>query len=219
MLPWIIVCVAVCLLALLLSSKLGIRVLLHEDGVRVWVKAGFWTKQIYPALQTRKKKAEGKEKKAKKSSGKKAGRNITWDAVQRLLREIVPPMLRALGRFRRGLRIHDLEGRIVVGDRNPAAAARRYGTLNAVLWPALALLEHTVTVERRDVQIDLDFSAGKTEVTGEVFLTIRICHLAAIFLREGYKLIGPISRFLKETKAVPSAKTLDSENKTKNAAA
>lgn len=213
MLLWIIICVVVCVIALILSSKVGVRVLAGED-LRIWVKVGFWMKQIYPA-------PPGKEKKdtKKKESEAKKKRKITWEAVQQLLRDIYPPLLCAMGRFRRGVRVRRLEGRIVVGDPDPAAAAKRYGTLNAVLWPALALVENIVTVERRSVQIDLDFAAGRTRASGEVFLTIRIFHLLAISLGCGLKLMGPVSRFLKVTKAV-EVQTVDSnKNETKNAAA
>ena len=106
-----------------------------------------------------------------------------------------------------------------MSDPNPADAARRYGTLNAVVWPALTLLENAVTVERRDVQIYLDFSAGATAVSGEALVTLRLYHLAAIGLTDGLKMIGPVSRFLKEIKPDKGAKPSDPKNNTNSAAA
>lgn len=217
MLPWIILCCAALLICLLLSVKLGLRVVLR-GGAQVWVKIGFFKRQLYPFPEPREKNPK-KQKKDAAAPEKKEKRQITWGAVQRLAEALLPTLLHACGRFRRGLRVQELTGRIVVSDPNPADAARRYGTLNAVVWPALTLLENAVTVERRDVQIYLDFSAGATAVSGEALVTLRLYHLAAIGLTDGLKMIGPVSRFLKEIKPDKGAKPSDPKNNTNSAAA
>ena len=102
--------------------------------------------------------------------------------------------------MRWGIRVRCLSLHLVISDPNPAEAARRYGMVNSVLWPLLAVLENTVSVERRTVQIELDFGARQSRGEGEVFLTMRLLHGAAVVLADGLRCLRPLLRFWKETK-------------------
>ena len=204
---WIIALVILLLLVLLLRLQVGVRVLFGETQT-VWLKIGPLMRQVYPqpegkAEKTKQAKKEKKKKeKEPDASGKvKKKRHITFDAVWQLISALTDPVLDAMNRVRKGLRFHQLNCRLVIADGDPAKAAQRYGNINAVLWPLLAVVEHTVTVEHRKVDIGLDFAAQKSCASGEVYVTMRLHHGVRILLRDGFAVIRAILAFMKATKA------------------
>ena len=64
MLLWFILAVIVVLVCLLLSMKVGVRVVFGPE-LKVWAKVGFMTLQVYPMPKKKKEKPK-KEKAAKK---------------------------------------------------------------------------------------------------------------------------------------------------------
>ena len=166
MLLWIVFGTVALVVCLLLSMKIGVRVVYDAAQLRVWLQLGPAMLQVYPEKNT-KSDVDQKWKRAKKDvpdqgTGKMPKRKITAEAVLSLLKELLPPFLDALGRVRRGIRVRCLSLHLVISDPNPAEAARRYGMVNSVLWPLLAVLENTVSVERRTVQVELDFGARQS---------------------------------------------------------
>lgn len=220
MLVWIIGAAAVVLVCLLLSMKVGVRVLFGAE-LQAWARIGPITLRIYPVLEGNKKRPP-KEKKGDpqqtQPQEKSAGRQITFDAVWQLITALLDPALDAMDRVRRGLHVRCLRLCIVVSDPNPAVAARRYGTLNSVLWPLIAVTENLVTVERREVCMDLDFSARQSRAEGEVEVTLRLYHGLCILLADGMQLLRPVLQFMKTIKPAKDTKK-DSERKQQNKAA
>lgn len=222
MLLWFILAVIVVLVCLLLSMKVGVRVVFGPE-LKVWAKVGFMTLQVYPMPKKKKEKPK-KEKAAKKDQEKqkaeKEKRNITFDAVWQLVNALIEPALDAMDRVRRGIHIRCLNLHLVVSDPNPATAAQRYGKLNAVLWPLIAVVENLVTVERRNVRMDLDFAARKSSAEGELFITMRVYHGMRILVVDGMKLLRPVLQFMKTTKsAKDTEKQADMNKETKDTAA
>lgn len=222
MLLWFILAVIVVLVCLLLSMKVGVRVVFGPE-LKVWAKVGFMTLQVYPMPKKKKEKPK-KEKAAKKDQEKqkaeKEKRNITFDAVWQLVNALIEPALDAMDRVRRGIHIRCLNLHLVVSDPNPATAAQRYGKLNAVLWPLIAVVENLVTVERRNVRMDLDFAARKSSAEGELFITMRVYHGMRILVVDGMKLLRPVLQFMKTTKsAKDTEKQADINKETKDTAA
>ena len=222
MLLWIILAVIAALVCLLLSMKVGARVIFGPT-VQAWVKVGPVMIQVYPMPEKKKKKPK-KEKKGKKEQeqqkAEKEKRNITFDAVWQLANALIEPALDAMDRVRRGLHIRRLNLRLIISDPNPAAAAQRYGKLNAVLWPLIAVVENLVTVERRDVRLDLDFASHKSSIEGELLITMRVYHGVCILLADGLKLLRPVLQFMKMTKpAKDTEKQADVNKETKDTAA
>lgn len=217
MLAWMISAAAVLLIGLLLSMKVGIRVIFGAE-LRAWAKIGPVTLRIYP-LPEGKKKRPPEEKKGglqqEHPQEEKKGRQITFEAVWQLITALLDPALDAMDRVRRGLHVRCLRLHIIVSDPNPAAAARRYGTLNSVLWPLIAAMENLVTVERRDVSVDLDFAARQSRAEGEAEVTLRLYHGICILLADGLRLLRPVLQFMKTTKPVKDTKK-DAEQKQQN---
>lgn len=216
MLGWIVLAVIVALVCLLLSAKVGARVVFGEE-LKVWVKAGPAMILVYPRPEKKKdaNKVEKKAKKQKEADEKEKQqekRRITFDAVWQLITELLGPLLDMMERVRKGMHIRCLTLHLTVSDLNPAVAAKRYGQMNALLWPFLAAVENVVAVERRDVRVGLDYAAHHSSVEGEVFITMRLYHGFCILLVDGLKILSPVLRFIKITK--PSKDTQKDQNKT-----
>ena len=191
MLLWIIPAVLLLLIGLTLSAKVGVRVVFSKE-LTAFLKIGPVTKQVYPLPEKTKGSGQKKEKRKKQ----KEKRQFTWEAVRELLADLRLPVLDALNRGRKGLRVRVLQLHLTASDRNPAAAAQRYGKLNAFLWPLLAAVENLVCV---DVTLALDFSAGASSTEGELFVTIRLYHGLLIFISDGPAILKALLRFFKRT--------------------
>lgn len=200
MLHWIVLGIVVVLVCLVLSAKIGVRVV-FGPSLRVWVKIGPVMMQVYPMQEKEKKKPEKKrQKESEEKTHHKEKRNITFDAVWQLIHDLIEPLLDAMDRVRKSLRVRCLSLHLVISDPNPAVAAQRYGKLNAVLWPLTAAVENTVTVERRDIHMNLDFAVHRSSAEGELFVTMRLYHGVHILLADGMKLLRPVLHFIKTTK-------------------
>lgn len=198
---WIIFpIILVLLLCLLLSAKVGVRIL-YETQLVIWIKAGPVVMQVYPA----KKKKKHEKKKASKSfkeetKKEKQPRNVTADAVWHLVSALLPPTFDMMERISCSMHIQMLRLHLIISDPNPAVAARRYGNVNAVLWPVLSAMGSLVTVEQQKVDLELDFAARRSTADGELFVTLRIYHGIAILLADGKVILKAVLRFMKETK-------------------
>lgn len=201
------------LLTLILVPSLKIGIQARYDGqLLVRIKAGPLMLRVFPFPKIKIK--WGKSDKGKKPKKEKtAMRRITFEAVRQLLIDCIDPLLDSVGRVRRGLRVHRLMLHLTLGgETDPAAAAQQYGQLNAVAWPLLAALEQIVTVERRDVRWNIDFSAPRSHCEGELYLTLRIHHVMRIAARNGVRFLRALLRFLKATKAEKSAAADNEQN-------
>lgn len=184
-----------------LSLKVGVQIK-YAEQLLVRVKAGPLMLRVFPFPKRKGKKADSdKEKKPKKKKTKKAKRRITFEAVRQVIIECIDPLLDSAGRVRRGLRIHRMTLHLTLGgEADPAAAAQRYGQLNAAAWPLLAALEQIITVENRDVRWNIDFSAPRSHCEGELCLTMRTHHLVRIAAWNGIRFLRALLHFLKATK-------------------
>ena len=138
MLLWIVLGAVALVLCLLLSMKIGVRLVYDAAQLRVWLQFGPAMLQVYPEKDA-KSNADKKRKNVKKNAPDKGTEktsklDMTAEAVFSLLKELLPPLLDVLGRVRRGIRVRCLSLHLVISDPNPAEAARRYGMVNTVLW-------------------------------------------------------------------------------------
>lgn len=219
MLIGIILLIITALLCLLLSMKIGVRVLFGEE-TRLWLKAGPVMVTLYPLPEKKAKKEKSRKKKA--SSGKKEekhGRNITFEAVWELVQSLTSPLLDAMERVRRGIRVERLNVDFTISDVDPALAAQRYGKLNAFLWPFLAAMENVITVKQRDVQLHLDFAGKESRADGEVIITMRVFCAVRILLRNGLRFLRPVLHFMKSTEVADGKAAAEKDRNHKESAA
>ncbi|MCI9511139.1 MAG: DUF2953 domain-containing protein [Oscillibacter sp.] len=197
--------VLILLIALLCWTRVGVLVTLG-DTLRVEVKAGWLRFQVVPGKKRRprKKKPPKKEKASsgadraegeKRRSFPKFSLGEIWDAVQTL----APPLKRALGRTRRGVRIAPLRLSLILGGQeDPAAAAKLYGELNAAVWSGMPVLEQLLDIRDPRIHTEVDFEADKNRMEGTLGITIRIGTAFAVGLGIAVPALRWLLRYMKQ---------------------
>lgn len=101
--------------------------------------------------------------------------------------EALGSLLRRTGRlFKKGV-FKKFDLRIVCGDGDPADAAMRYGTVCAAVYPLLTLLDSTMKLKRRKVDIRCDFDSDGIQASFEGQVNYRpwhfVCFACGLFWR------------------------------------
>lgn len=177
------------LIVLLCRTRAGVLVTLG-DAVRVDVKLGPLRIQIVPG---REKTAKKPQKEKKEGKEKKPFPKPSLADIQDALRTLGPPLKKALGRTRRGIRIDPLRLSLAIGGReDPAAAAKLYGEINAGVWAGMPALEQLLDIPDPRIHTETDFEAEKTRTEGTLGVTIRIGTVLAV----GFGIAVPALRWL-----------------------
>ncbi len=169
------------LLLLLIPVHLYAR---YDGALRLRARVLFLYVTLYPRPPKRKKQdtaASGK-KKVKPSSRAKTGREPSqWELLLReegpagairMIADLAGLAAKAAKRILAAVTVDRLALRLVVAAEEPADTAVNYGKACAVLYPALAVLEGTMKIRRRDIALAPDFLKGTGEVNGEVRLHV-----------------------------------------------
>ena len=206
---WLITLAILFLLGIL---PLGVSAIYDEDGVLVRVIAGPLKIQVFP--MPRKKDKSQKEKKTgnaekkpkeepKKQSAKaepKAGASGKSEQTVKKsggpvtdFLPLVKVLLRFLDGFRRKLRVNVLEMKLIMAADDPCDLAVNYGRAWAAVGNLMPQLERIFVIQKRDIEVECDFTADKTSVLARLDLTItlgRILGLVfALIGRAGVELI------------------------------
>lgn len=196
------------LLLLLCLLRLGVLVAFDETAA-VWVSVGPVRIQILPS-KPGKKKPE-KQKAQKKRKEEPAEKNLmetlkkiprpTLEDLRSAFDTLWPPMKKALGRTRRGIRVDPLELSVTLGGKDdPAAVAERYGYAHAAVWTAMPALEQLLTIPNPAIHMGLDFDADGIRAKGRVGLSIPIGTLLAVGLQMGVPTVKWLWRYWKKHK-------------------
>ena len=204
------------LILLLCLTRVGARAELRRDGVTLDAKIGPFHIRILPAKEKpeKKKKPEKKAKKPEKAGEEKPKKSLPKIAladIKDAVHTLAPPLKRALGRTRRGIRVQPLRLLVTVGgSEDPAAAAELYGYLHAGVWTAMPVLEQLLVIPDPYIHVGIDFNAPQTAVEGELGVSIRIGTLLAVGLGIGIPALRWFLRFRK--KQPPKAEKETAEN-------
>ncbi len=167
----------------------GLRVRYNDAGMRLWVLAGPVRINLYPRPQKEKKKkqekAPKKEKKpttGKKASEQKEAKTDPAAAPEKggRLTDFLPlaqMALEFLGDFRRKLRLDNLYFRLILAGEDPYQVAVSYGRCWAVVGNLLPQLDRLFVIQKRDIEVECDFTASETLVIFHLDLTITIGRL------------------------------------------
>ena len=180
------------ILILLGLLPLGVSVIYDEDGALVRIIAGPLKIKVFP--QTKKDKKPKKEKKPKtdqqetaqeqqkpamKDSAaanqpdqaakkKKSGGPIT-DFLP-----LVNVILKFLDGFRRKLRVNVLELKLIMASGDPCDLAVNYGKAWAAVGNLMPQLERVFVIQKRNIEVECDFSADQTRVIARLDLSITL---------------------------------------------
>lgn len=167
----------------------GLRVRYNDAGMRLWVLAGPVRINLYPRPQKEKKekqeKAPKKEKKpttGKKASEQKKAKADPAAAPEKggRLTDFLPlaqMALEFLGDFRRKLRLDNLYFRLILAGEDPYQVAVSYGRCWAAVGNLLPQLDRLLVIQKRDIEVECDFTASETLVIFRLDLTITIGRL------------------------------------------
>lgn len=220
-----IILLILALLVWLCMTRVGARVEFGGDSLTVAARVGLIRFRVYPKAPKRdaagektpkqmEKEAKAKaareakqaEKAAKKQTKAKPELKQIADMVRSALQELLPPLKRALARLGRGIRIKPLRLYVTLGAaEDPAAGAQLYGELNAAVWAVMPVLEEFADVPDPYLQVDVDFDAPKTDLRGEVGVSLRIGTLLAAAFGIGVPAVRWYLRMQKKKKQQLSA--------------
>ncbi len=145
----------------------------------------------------------------KKKGGKKKFQ-INLDQILYSL-DVLPPILgRALRRTCGSLRIEPLRLYVLVAGEDPADTAMLYGRLAAGIAAALPALERAAADP--DIQLYMDFTRRRMELSADVGVSVRPIRLVWIVLRAGGSLLKWFMGFRRLASPKPKKKVANKEH-------
>ena len=214
MMGWLITLLILTALAIL---PLGASIIYDEDGAVVRVIAGPVKIKVFP-LPKKDKKPEKKPKKEKKSKNEKtsskkqeksnkqtqtSGKTETEAKKKKGgpitdFLPLVKVLLKFLDGFRRKLRLNVLELKLIMAADDPCDLAVNYGKAWAAVGNLMPQLERVFVIQKRNIEVECDFTADKTLVIARLDLTITLGRiLGLVFLLIGRAIVELIKIVLK----------------------
>lgn len=196
-LGWILGGLAV-LIVLLCLTRVGALVVLKDGSATVDVKISVLRIRVYPKKENPEK--EKKEKKNPEGKEKKSFPKPALEEIKDAVSTLWPPLKKAIGRIRRGIRISPMDVSLTLGGLDdPAKTSELYGYLHSGMWSVMPVLEEGLDIPDPHIHIGIDFNTEKTAVEGNLGITARIGTLLAAGLCVG---IPALRWFLKYRKNV-----------------
>ena len=211
---WLITLGVLILLAVL---PLGVQVQYDSQGPLARIIAGPVRLTVYPTPKKKKKKEKKppkqkdksdpspeeadlpkppqppKQEKAKQPQEKKGGS----------LTDFIPFVklgLNFLGDFRRKLRVNQLDLKLILASSDPCDLAVNYGKTWAAVGSLMAALERWFVIQKKDVEVECDFTASETLVTARLDLTITLGRLLSLIAVYGVRGLKEFLNFKKKRK-------------------
>ena len=129
-----------------------------------------------------------------KNQKKKTGGSIT-DFLP-----LVKTVLDFLGDFRRKLRVNRLELKLILAGDDPCDLGLNYGRAWAAVGNLMPQLEKVFVIQKRDVEVECDFTATQTLVIARLDLTITLGRLLAAVVRFAFRGIKQFLQIRKSRK-------------------
>ena len=205
--------VALGILFLLGLIPFGVSVIYDEDGVLARVIAGPLKIKVYPLPHKEKKpkkeRTKNKEKPKKKTSEKASPANAKKNTAEDTTKKksggaitdflpLVSVVLKFLDGFRRKLRINVLDLKLIMAADDPCDLAVNYGKAWAAVGNLMPQLERVFVIQKRNIEVECDFTADKTLVIARVDLSITLGRiLGLVFLLIGRAIVELIKILLK----------------------
>lgn len=198
MLLWILGVLAA-LLLLLCLTRVGAQIVLKDGSATVDVRVSVFRIRVYPKKETA--ETEKKEKKPKEKKSKKAVPKPSLADIKDAAKTLWPPLKKAVGRVRRGIRIDPLDMSLTLGGQEePDKTAELYGYLHTGMWTVMPVLEAGLDIPDPHLHIGIDFTSAQTAAEGELGLTARIGTLLAAGLTVGIPALRWFLKYRKKMK-------------------
>jgi hypothetical protein len=198
MLWWILGGLAVVILLLCLT-RIGALVVLKEGSATVDVSVSFLRIRVYPKKE--KPEREKQEKKLREGKKKNSFPKPALEEIKDAARTLWPPLKKAVGRVRRGIRILPMDVSLTLGGLDdPAKVSELYGYLHSGMWSVMPVLEEGLDIPDPHLHIGIDFNTEKTVVEGKLGITARIGTLLAAGLCVGIPALRWFLKYRKKMK-------------------
>lgn len=204
---WFIALAVIVLIALL---PLGVSVRYDEGGLLVRLCVGPARFTVYPR---RKKKEKPEEEPAQPSKDREDKPREDEPREEQPEKEPVQPRkvprmqpakkklggrltefypllktgLAFLNELRRKLRVKRLEARLILAGDDPCDLAVNYGRAWAAVGNLMPILERTLKIKKRDVQVECDFDGDTTRVYVRTDVTVAFGRALWLVLRYGFR--------------------------------
>ena len=129
-----------------------------------------------------------------KNQKKKTGGSIT-DFLP-----LVGRLFDFLGDFRRKLRVNVLELKVILAGDDPCDLAVNYGRAWAAVGNLLPRLERYLVIQKRDINVECDFTASNTTVIARMDLTITLGRLLAAVFTFAFHAVIEFLKIMKKRK-------------------
>ena len=198
------------ILILLGILPLGVSAIFDEDGPRVRIVAGPLKIQVFPLPQKKKKPAKEKKPESSEDTSSKQKKqppktkaNAPSNQTKKEKKKsggpitdflpLVGVVLKFLDGFRRKLRVNVLELKLIMAADDPCDLAVNYGRAWAAVGNLMPRLERVFVIQKRNIDVECDFTADKTRVLARLDLTITLGRMLglvfALIGRAGVELI------------------------------
>lgn len=194
------------ILTLLAIVPVGVRVCYDAEGPLVKLVLGPVKLTLFPRPKKDQKPEKEKKEKQSKRKAKKTAEEANLpkppqppaDKKQKgkkggSLKDFLPFVKLAfdfLGDFRRKLRMKELYLRLILASSDPCDLAVNYGKTWTAVGNFLPALERWFVIQKRDVEVECDFTASETKVIARLEITMtlgRLLSLAAVYAVRGLK--------------------------------
>ena len=194
------------ILTLLALVPVGVRVCYDAEGPLVKLVLGPVKLTLFPRPKKDQRPEKEKKEKQSKQKAKKTAEEANLpkppqppaDKKQKgkkggSLKDFLPFVKLAfdfLGDFRRKLRMKELYLRLILASSDPCDLAVNYGKTWTALGNFLPALERWFVIQKRDVEVECDFTASETKVIARLEITMtlgRLLSLAAVYAVRGLK--------------------------------
>ena len=194
------------ILTLLAIVPVGVRVCYDAEGPLVKLVLGPVKLTLFPRPKKDQKPEKEKKEQLSKRKAKKTAEEANLPKPPQppaekkpkgkkggSLKDFLPFVKLAvdfLGDFRRKLRMKELYLRLILASSDPCDLAVNYGKTWTAVGNFLPALERWFVIQKRDVEVECDFTASETKVIARLEITMtlgRLLSLAAVYAVRGLK--------------------------------
>lgn len=105
-----------------------------------------------------------------------------------------------LGDFRRKLRVNHFRLKLILAAEDPCDLAIHYGRAWAAMGNLLPILERGLNIQKRDMEIECDFTAEQTLITAQAEITLRIFQMFSLGAVYGFRILKEFLKIKKKRK-------------------
>lgn len=212
--------IALGILFLLAILPLGVSVIYDDQGPLIRLILGPVRLKLFPKkkkpltekqIQRNEEKAKAKklakeQKKAQKAEEKKAQKSRASGKAPPKggsftdFLPLVKMGMAFLGDFRRKLRVKALELKLIMAGGDPCDLAVNYGKAWMAVGNLMPYLERIFVIQKRDIEVECDFTAEKTLVFARLDISITLGRLLKIVVYHGVKILIKFLKIMNQRK-------------------